>query len=72
MGPYNCLRAAMRRRGWVEKFLNAPLPADIARTSHIAMRNKAVRGETADDDGMCIGVWFKYELHSFPYLCPLF
>lgn len=30
LGPYHSLRAALRRRGWVERFMNAPSPSEIA------------------------------------------
>ena len=29
LGPYTSLRAALRRRGWVERFVNAPSPSEI-------------------------------------------
>ena len=29
IGPYHTLRKLLRKRGWVEKFLNAPVPGDM-------------------------------------------
>ena len=29
IGPYHTLRKLLRKRGWVEKFLNAPVPGDL-------------------------------------------
>lgn len=46
MGPYHSLRQALRRRGWVERFNNAPPPGEIS------IRRRPVVNISDSDDGM--------------------
>ena len=45
IGPYHSLRLALRKRGWVEKFLNAPPPGEY-------IQKKKPPAVNPDDPGM--------------------
>ena len=51
IGPYHGLRVALRKRGWVEKFVSAPLPGNLTQSAYLTAKKKPAN-QNGDHDGM--------------------